>query len=66
MNLPFSSVKILKPDVPPKRRKAYVQLLRAWFRLRFPRTSHMGAIGDTVAAAQRAAGEQKAPWRRCS
>ena len=65
MNLPFLSVKILKPDVPPRRRNAYVQLLRAWFRLRFPRTLHMGAIGDTVAA-QRAASEQKAPWRRRS
>ena len=62
MNLPFLSVKILKPDVPPKRHKAYVQLLRAWFRLRFPRTWHIVAVQDTVAA-QGAAGERKSPWR---
>ena len=62
MNLPFLSVKILKPDVPPKRRKAYVPLLRAWFRLRFPQTWHIVAIRDTVAA-QRATGEQKAATR---
>lgn len=58
MYLPFSSVKILKPDVPPKRHKAYLQLLSAWLRLRFLPAWHLVAVRNTVAE-QRAAAERK-------
>jgi hypothetical protein len=62
MNLPFLSVKILKPDVPPKRCKAYVQLLNAWVRLRSLPAWYLLALRHTVAK-QCAAAERKVPWR---
>jgi hypothetical protein len=61
MNLPFLSVKILKPDVPPKRRKAYTQLLNAWVRLHSS-AWHLLALRHTVAK-QRATAGRKVPWR---
>jgi len=61
MNLPFLSVKILKPDVPPKRRKAYMQLLKTWMRLRSS-TWHLHAFRHAVAK-QRAAAGRTVPWR---
>ena len=62
MNLPFSSVKILKPDVPPKRSKVYMLLLNAWAQLRSLPAWQLLAPRHTVAK-QRAAGERKVPWR---
>ena len=62
MNLPFLSVKILKPDVPPKRRKAYMQLLNAWVWLRSLPARYLLALGHT-AAKRRATAERKVPWR---
>ena len=58
MYLPFSSVKILKPDVPPKRRKVYMQLLNVWAKLRSIPAWHVVAPRHT-AAKQRAASERK-------
>jgi len=62
MNLPFSSVKILKPDVPPKRSKIYMLLLNAWAKLRSLPAWQLLAPRHTVAK-QRAASERKGPWR---
>jgi hypothetical protein len=62
MNLRFSSVKILKPDVPPKRRKAYTQLLNAWARLRSLPVWYLLALRHTVAN-QRVTAERKVPGR---
>jgi len=62
MYLSSSSVKILKPDVPPKRHNAYMQLLSAWLRLRFLPAWHLVAVRDTVAE-QSAAAEWKILWR---
>ena len=62
MYLPFSPVKILKPDVPPKRHKDFLQLLSAWLRLRILPVWHLVAVRDTVTE-QRATAERKVPWR---
>ena len=59
MYLPFSSVKILKPDVQPKRRKAYKQ---AWVRLRSLPACYLVAVRHTLAK-QRAVAERKVRWR---
>ena len=63
MSLPFLSVKILKPDVPRKRRKAYIQLLNAWVRLRSLPAWYLLALWHTVTK-QRATTERKAPGAR--
>lgn len=62
MNLLFSSAKILKPDAPPKRHNAYMQLLSTWLRLFFLPAWHLVAVRDTVAE-QSAAAEWKILWR---
>ena len=53
----FSSGKILKPDVPPKRCRPKLRLLRSWItRLFFP-ARHLLSIGNAIA-------EQSSPSKR--
>jgi hypothetical protein len=53
----FSSGKILKPDVPPKRRRPKLQILRNWITHLFFPARHLLPIGNTIA-------EQSSPSKR--
>jgi hypothetical protein len=52
----FSSQKILKPDVPPKRRNTASGFLGRWFRLlAFVSTHRPGAVGKSFTEQRRTA-----------
>jgi hypothetical protein len=65
MNFSFSSVRILKPDVPPKRTRIHWGALAPWLRLGYFPARHFVAVGNPVTQ-QSPAAKRKTFWRHRS